>query len=70
MITLILSPCSSLLNDTDNSSNDTLHATTVGVKATPKPTPKPILPGAGVKAQEEEQSSGMTIFFSLLVIGQ
>uniref|UniRef100_A0A8C7TAK8 Sodium/hydrogen exchanger n=1 Tax=Oncorhynchus mykiss TaxID=8022 RepID=A0A8C7TAK8_ONCMY len=49
--------------------NDTLHATTVGVKATPKPTPKPILPGAGVKAQEEEQSSGMTIFFSLLVIG-
>ncbi|KAM9504527.1 sodium/hydrogen exchanger 8 isoform 2-T2 [Salvelinus alpinus] len=59
----------SLLNDTDNSSNDTLHATTVGVKATPKPTPKPILPGAGVKAQEEEQSSGMTIFFSLLVIG-
>ncbi|XP_064812580.1 sodium/hydrogen exchanger 8 [Oncorhynchus masou masou] len=59
----------SQLNDTDNSSNDTLHATTVGVKATPKPTPKPILPGAGVKAQEEEQSSGMTIFFSLLVIG-
>uniref|UniRef100_A0A8C7H9J7 Sodium/hydrogen exchanger 8 n=1 Tax=Oncorhynchus kisutch TaxID=8019 RepID=A0A8C7H9J7_ONCKI len=59
----------SLLNDTDNSSNDTLHATTVAVKATPKPTPKPILPGAGVKAQEEEQSSGMTIFFSLLVIG-
>uniref|UniRef100_A0A8C7H9S7 Sodium/hydrogen exchanger n=1 Tax=Oncorhynchus kisutch TaxID=8019 RepID=A0A8C7H9S7_ONCKI len=58
-----------LLNDTDNSSNDTLHATTVAVKATPKPTPKPILPGAGVKAQEEEQSSGMTIFFSLLVIG-
>uniref|UniRef100_A0A8C8FFF3 Sodium/hydrogen exchanger n=1 Tax=Oncorhynchus tshawytscha TaxID=74940 RepID=A0A8C8FFF3_ONCTS len=53
----------------NNSSNDTLHATTVGVKATPKPTPKPILPGAGVKAQEEEQSSGMTIFFSLLVIG-
>ncbi|CAB1336078.1 unnamed protein product [Coregonus sp. 'balchen'] len=59
----------SLLNDTDNYSNGTLHATTVGVKATPKPTPKPILPGAGVKAQEEEQSSGMTIFFSLLVIG-
>uniref|UniRef100_A0A4W5RB53 Sodium/hydrogen exchanger n=1 Tax=Hucho hucho TaxID=62062 RepID=A0A4W5RB53_9TELE len=60
---------SRLVNDTDNSSNGTLHATTVGVKATPKPTPKPILPGAGVKAQEEEQSSGMTIFFSLLVIG-
>uniref|UniRef100_A0A6Q2Z799 Sodium/hydrogen exchanger n=1 Tax=Esox lucius TaxID=8010 RepID=A0A6Q2Z799_ESOLU len=50
--------------------NDTLHPTTAVVKATPKPTPKPILPGAGVKAQEEEQSSGMTIFFSLLVIGQ
>ncbi|XP_010874117.1 sodium/hydrogen exchanger 8 isoform X2 [Esox lucius] len=60
---------SSRLNDTDNSSNDTLHPTTAVVKATPKPTPKPILPGAGVKAQEEEQSSGMTIFFSLLVIG-
>uniref|UniRef100_A0A3B3RT22 Sodium/hydrogen exchanger n=1 Tax=Paramormyrops kingsleyae TaxID=1676925 RepID=A0A3B3RT22_9TELE len=36
----------------------------------PAPTPKPILPvHTGVKAQEEEQSSGMTIFFSLLVIG-
>uniref|UniRef100_A0A3P8RC14 Sodium/hydrogen exchanger n=1 Tax=Astatotilapia calliptera TaxID=8154 RepID=A0A3P8RC14_ASTCA len=34
------------------------------------PTVKPILPvQTGVKAQEEEQSSGMTIFFSLLVIG-
>uniref|UniRef100_A0A3Q3ICF4 Sodium/hydrogen exchanger n=1 Tax=Monopterus albus TaxID=43700 RepID=A0A3Q3ICF4_MONAL len=34
------------------------------------PSPKPILPvQTGVKAQEEEQSSGMTIFFSLLVIG-
>uniref|UniRef100_A0A3Q3XEE0 Sodium/hydrogen exchanger n=1 Tax=Mola mola TaxID=94237 RepID=A0A3Q3XEE0_MOLML len=34
------------------------------------PTPKPILPvQTGVKAQEEEQSSGLTIFFSLLVIG-
>ncbi|KAL1021592.1 hypothetical protein UPYG_G00015280 [Umbra pygmaea] len=57
------------LNDTDYHSNDTLHPTTTGVKTTTKPTPKPILPGAGVKAQEEEQSSGMTIFFSLLVIG-
>uniref|UniRef100_A0A8C5AYT5 Sodium/hydrogen exchanger n=1 Tax=Gadus morhua TaxID=8049 RepID=A0A8C5AYT5_GADMO len=34
------------------------------------PTPKNMLPvQTGVKAQEEEQSSGMTIFFSLLVIG-
>uniref|UniRef100_A0A6Q2X2Y7 Sodium/hydrogen exchanger n=1 Tax=Esox lucius TaxID=8010 RepID=A0A6Q2X2Y7_ESOLU len=61
------SPSSSRLNDTDNSSNDTLHPTTAVVKATPKPTPKPILPGAGVKAQEEEQSSGMTIFFNYLL---
>uniref|UniRef100_A0A4W4H4S0 Sodium/hydrogen exchanger n=1 Tax=Electrophorus electricus TaxID=8005 RepID=A0A4W4H4S0_ELEEL len=34
------------------------------------PTVKPILPvHTGVQAQEEEQSSGMSIFFSLLVIG-
>uniref|UniRef100_A0A8C9VR52 Sodium/hydrogen exchanger 8 n=1 Tax=Scleropages formosus TaxID=113540 RepID=A0A8C9VR52_SCLFO len=53
-------------------SNDSHHATTVVAKATTPapPTPKPILPvQTGVKAQEEEQSSGMTIFFSLLVIG-
>ncbi|KAM4610541.1 sodium/hydrogen exchanger 8 [Polymixia lowei] len=59
-------------NDTDNPSNDTLHSTTPATKATTPapPTPKPILPvQTGVKAQEEEQSSGMTIFFSLLVIG-
>uniref|UniRef100_A0A673AGS0 Sodium/hydrogen exchanger n=1 Tax=Sphaeramia orbicularis TaxID=375764 RepID=A0A673AGS0_9TELE len=59
-------------NDTDNYSNDTLHSTTPAVKPTTMapPTPKPILPvQTGVKAQEEEQSSGMTIFFSLLVIG-
>ncbi|XP_076132280.1 sodium/hydrogen exchanger 8 [Alosa pseudoharengus] len=59
-------------NDTENSSNDTLHPTTHATKAaTPvPPTVKPILPvQTGVKAQEEEQSSGMTIFFSLLVIG-
>ena len=61
------------LNDTETSSNDTVHATTHVTKAaTPvPPTVKPILPvQTGVKAQEEEQSSGMTIFFSLLVIGQ
>uniref|UniRef100_A0A7N9ALW5 Sodium/hydrogen exchanger n=1 Tax=Mastacembelus armatus TaxID=205130 RepID=A0A7N9ALW5_9TELE len=59
-------------NDTDNYSNDTLHSTTPAVKptTTAPPTPKPILPvQTGVKAQEEEQSSGLTIFFSLLVIG-
>ncbi|KAK2851521.1 hypothetical protein Q5P01_007797 [Channa striata] len=59
-------------NDTENYSNDTLHSTTTPVKPTTPapPTPKPILPvQTGVKAQEEEQSSGLTIFFSLLVIG-
>ncbi|KAL2103975.1 hypothetical protein ACEWY4_000843 [Coilia grayii] len=63
----------SRLNDTENPSNDTVHATTTHATkaATPAPpTPKPILPvQTGVKAQEEEQSSGMSIFFSLLVIG-
>lgn len=36
------------------------------------PTPaKPILPvETGAQAQQEEQSSGMTIFFSLLVLGE
>lgn len=59
-------------NDTDNYTNETLHSTTPTVKPTTPapPTPKPILPvQTGVKAQEEEQSSGLTIFFSLLVIG-
>ncbi|KAM7411749.1 hypothetical protein PAMA_021633 [Pampus argenteus] len=59
-------------NDTDNYTNETLHPTKPTVKPiTPAPpTPKPILPlQTGVKAQEEEQSSGLTIFFSLLVIG-
>ncbi|MGH0148137.1 UNVERIFIED_CONTAM: hypothetical protein FKN15_023289 [Acipenser sinensis] len=59
-------------NETQDVSNETLHTTTVA-KATTRapPTPaKPILPEqTGVEAQEEEQSSGMTIFFSLLVIG-
>ncbi|KAG7472432.1 hypothetical protein MATL_G00108700 [Megalops atlanticus] len=59
------------LNDTENASNESLHTTAVAKATTPAPpTPKPILPvQTGVKAQEEEQSSGMTIFFSLLVIG-
>ncbi|XP_072223856.1 sodium/hydrogen exchanger 8 [Leuresthes tenuis] len=59
-------------NDTTgNYSNETHHSTTTANKPTaPPPTPKPILPvQTGVKAQEEEQSSGLTIFFSLLVIG-
>ncbi|XP_059188898.1 sodium/hydrogen exchanger 8 [Centropristis striata] len=59
-------------NDTDSYSNETLHSTKSVVKPTTPapPTPKPILPvQTGVKAQEEEQSSGLTIFFSLLVIG-
>ncbi|KAL4655324.1 sodium/hydrogen exchanger 8 [Arapaima gigas] len=63
---------SSRLNDTEFSNNASHLTTTVVAKAaTPAPpTPKPILPvQTGVKAQEEEQSSGMTIFFSLLVIG-
>ncbi|CAK6957331.1 sodium/hydrogen exchanger 8 [Scomber scombrus] len=59
-------------NDTDNYINETLHSTKPTVKPTTPapPTAKPILPvQTGVKAQEEEQSSGLTIFFSLLVIG-
>ncbi|KAG1942008.1 sodium/hydrogen exchanger [Pimephales promelas] len=59
-------------NDTESSSNDTVQSTTAVPKPTTPEPPKnePILPEqTGVKAQEEEQSSGMTIFFSLLVIG-
>ncbi|XP_051280897.1 sodium/hydrogen exchanger 8 [Dicentrarchus labrax] len=59
-------------NDTENNSNETIHSTKPAVKPTTPapPTAKPILPmQTGVEAQEEEQSSGLTIFFSLLVIG-
>ncbi|XP_074538289.1 sodium/hydrogen exchanger 8 [Halichoeres trimaculatus] len=57
-------------NDTDSNTNETLHSTTTASKPLAPPTVKPILPvQTGVKAQEEEQSSGLTIFFSLLVIG-
>ncbi|KAJ7413358.1 Sodium/hydrogen exchanger 8 [Willisornis vidua] len=57
-------------NATHEAINATLHtllaATTKLVAPTP---PRPILPvQTGVQAQQEEQSSGMTIFFSLLVI--
>ncbi|XP_030589949.1 sodium/hydrogen exchanger 8 isoform X2 [Archocentrus centrarchus] len=65
-------PSVSNANDTtEDYSNGTLHSTTTLKPTTPAPpTVKPILPvQTGVKAQEEEQSSGMTIFFSLLVIG-
>ncbi|KAJ3586258.1 hypothetical protein NHX12_012658 [Muraenolepis orangiensis] len=60
-------------NGTYNHGNDSLHQAALPTRATTParpPTPKNILPvQTGVKAQEEEQSSGMTIFFSLLVIG-
>lgn len=52
--------------------NVTLHATLAATTKLVVPTPaKPILPvQTGVQAQQEEQSSGMTIFFSLLVLGE
>ncbi|XP_052396841.1 sodium/hydrogen exchanger 8 isoform X2 [Carassius gibelio] len=62
----------SRLNDTESPINETLQSTTPVAKAMPPEPPRnePILPEqTGVKAQEEEQSSGMSIFFSLLVIG-
>lgn len=65
-------PASSKSNNTDVFNNETLHSPTTANKPTTlsPPTAKPILPvQTGVKAQEEEQSSGLTIFFSLLVIG-
>ncbi|NXO02473.1 SL9A8 protein, partial [Rhinopomastus cyanomelas] len=50
--------------------NATLHTTLAATTKLVVPTPaKPILPvQTGVQAQQEEQSSGMTIFFSLLVL--
>lgn len=60
------------INSTETLGNETLHSVTSAAKPTTStpPTVKPILPvQTGVKAQEEEQSSGMSIFFSLLVIG-
>ncbi|XP_039590804.1 sodium/hydrogen exchanger 8 [Polypterus senegalus] len=60
-------------NDTQDVANITIQTTTIANRVTavvPPTQPKPILPvQTGVQAQEEEQSSGMTIFFSLLVIG-
>uniref|UniRef100_A0ACB8F6D7 Sodium/hydrogen exchanger 8 n=1 Tax=Sphaerodactylus townsendi TaxID=933632 RepID=A0ACB8F6D7_9SAUR len=71
---LICSPQAfhSFPNTTHEMFNITFH-TTVAVTtklALPMP-PKPILPvETGAQAQQEEQSSGMTIFFSLLVLGE
>lgn len=60
---------SRLSNNTEEDSNVTVHTTfATTVKAPPTP-PKPILPvQMGAEAQQEEQSNGMSIFFSLLVL--
>ncbi|XP_015675237.1 sodium/hydrogen exchanger 8, partial [Protobothrops mucrosquamatus] len=57
-------------NVTHDVFNFTLHTTLALTTKLVLPTPaKPILPvQTGVEAQQEEQSSGMTIFFSLLVL--
>ncbi|KAM6162978.1 sodium/hydrogen exchanger 8 [Rhynchocyon petersi] len=57
-------------NTTHEGLNVTLHTTLVITTKLVLPTPaKPILPvQTGEQAQQEEQSSGMTIFFSLLVL--
>uniref|UniRef100_A0A4X1UFH3 Sodium/hydrogen exchanger n=5 Tax=Sus scrofa TaxID=9823 RepID=A0A4X1UFH3_PIG len=57
-------------NTTHEGFNVTLHTTPVVTTKLVLPTPaKPILPvQTGEQAQQEEQSSGMTIFFSLLVL--
>ncbi|XP_053250194.1 sodium/hydrogen exchanger 8 isoform X4 [Podarcis raffonei] len=58
-------------NTTHEVLSATLHTTLALTTKLVLPTPaKPILPvQTGVQAQQEEQSSGMTIFFSLLVLG-
>lgn len=59
-------------NTTHEAFNVTLHTSLVVTTKLVLPTPaKPILPvQTGEQAQQEEQSSGMTIFFSLLVLGE
>lgn len=59
-------------NTTHEGFNATLHTTLVVTTKLVLPTPaRPILPvQTGEQAQQEEQSSGMTIFFSLLVLGE
>ncbi|XP_077369602.1 sodium/hydrogen exchanger 8 [Festucalex cinctus] len=58
-------------NGTENLANEANHSTSSTKPTMPAPpNPKAILPvQTGVQAQEEEQSNGLTIFFSLLVIG-
>ncbi|XP_036862168.1 sodium/hydrogen exchanger 8 isoform X6 [Manis javanica] len=58
-------------NTTHEGFNVTLRTTLVVTTKLVLPTPaRPILPvQTGEQAQQEEQSSGMTIFFSLLVLG-
>ncbi|XP_057685861.1 sodium/hydrogen exchanger 8 isoform X1 [Corythoichthys intestinalis] len=57
-------------NDTENHTNVSVHSTSSTKPTVAPPNPKAILPvQTGVQAQEEEQSNGLTIFFSLLVIG-
>ncbi|XP_073436605.1 sodium/hydrogen exchanger 8 isoform X3 [Dendrobates tinctorius] len=64
-------PCCSdrMRNDSHGDFNSTL-LTTLAITKMVLPTPaKPIIPvQTGVQAQQEEQSSGMSIFFSLLVL--
>ncbi|KAL8179477.1 UNVERIFIED_CONTAM: Sodium/hydrogen exchanger 8 [Gekko kuhli] len=57
-------------NATHEAFNVTLHTVLALTTKLVLPTPaKPILPvETGAQAQQEEQSSGMTIFFSLLVL--
>nr|XP_028591002.1 sodium/hydrogen exchanger 8 isoform X3 [Podarcis muralis] len=64
-------PREAFSNATHEVLNATLHTTLALTTKLVLPTPaKPILPvQTGVQAQQEEQSSGMTIFFSLLVLG-
>lgn len=59
-------------NATHEAINVTLRTTVAVTTKLVVPTPaRPILPvQTGVQAQQEEQSSGMTIFFSLLVLGE
>ncbi|XP_042317984.1 sodium/hydrogen exchanger 8 isoform X4 [Sceloporus undulatus] len=74
MLPLNLSNTSSQKDRFSNATHDvfnvTLHTTLALTTKLVLPTPaKPILPvQTGVQAQQEEQSSGMTIFFSLLVL--
>lgn len=71
LILLFMSP-NRFPNTTHEGFNVTLHTTLVVTTKLVLPTAaKPILPvQTGEQAQQEEQSSGMTIFFTLLVLGE